>query len=170
MKQMHRYLTAAAVLAAVAAVPSAARAQSAQVGARATVQQALTIAAVDSLILGNAFPGTTRSILPSDAASGSWSLAGAANAEVTLTFTLPANLSDGVNNLPITFGATSAGYNTANSRAGLSLINPAAVATTRLDGVTGALYVFIGGSVSPTTQPAGNYSAAITLATAYTGN
>jgi len=170
MKATHKYLTAAAALAAVTLVPATARAQSAQIGARATVQQALTISAVDSLILGNAFPNTTRAVLPSDAASGSWSLAGAANAEVTLTFSLPGNLTFGANNLPVTFGASSAGYNTSNSRAGLTLVNPLAAATTRLDAGTGNLYVFIGASVSPTTQPAGSYTGAITLATAYTGN
>jgi hypothetical protein len=171
MKTTHK--VSLAVLAAVTATtlaPNTARAQSAQIGARATVQQALTISAVDSLLLGAAFPGTTRTVLPSDAASGSYSLSGAANAEVSLTFTLPANLTFGANNLPVTFGAASAGYNTSNSRAGLTLFNPSAVATTRLDGTTGSLYVFIGASVSPTTQPAGSYTGAITLATAYTGN
>jgi hypothetical protein len=44
------------------------------------------------------------------------------------------------------------------------------VQLTRLHATTGDLYVFIGGSVSPVAQPAGNYTAAITLATAYTGN
>ena len=167
MKRTNRYLAAVAV---ACLVPAVARAQSAQIGARATVQQALTISAVDSLILGNAFPNTTRTVLPSDAASGSFSMAGAANAEVTLTFTLPANLTFGANNLPVTFAASSGGYNTANSRAGLTLFNPSAVATTRLDAGTGNLYVFIGASVSPVAQPAGSYTAAITLATAYTGN
>jgi hypothetical protein len=134
------------------------------------VQQALTISAVDSLLFGAAFPGTTRSVLPSDASSGSFTLQGAANAEVTLTFTLPANLTFGANNLPVSFGAGSAGWNTANSRAGLTGFDPSAVATTRLNNATGFLYVFIGGSVSPVAQPNGDYTGSITLATAYTGN
>lgn len=167
---MKKVLAGSLVVLALATVATQANAQSAQIGARATVQQALTISAVDSLLFGAAFPGTTRTVLPTDAASGSWSLAGAANAEVTLTFTLPANLVNGANNLPVTFGATSAGFNTINSRAGQALINPSAVQTTRLHNATGNLYVFIGGSVSPVAQPAGNYTAAITLATAYTGN
>lgn len=163
-------LVVLAVLGAATLAPATARAQSAQIGARASVQQALTISAVDSLLLGAVFPNTTRAVLPSDAASGSFSLAGAANAEVTLTFTLPAGLTSGPDNLPISFGASSGGYNVANSRAGLTTFNPASVQTTRLNGATGNLYVFIGASVSPTTQPAGNYTGAITLATAYTGN
>ena len=167
---MKKVLAGSMVVLALATVATQANAQSAQIGARATVQQALTISAVDSLLFGAAFPGTTRSVLPTDAASGSWTLAGAANAEVTLTFTLPANLVNGANNLPVTFSATSAGYNTVNSRAGLATFNPAAVFTSRLHAVSGNMYVFIGGSVSPVAQPAGNYTAAITLATAYTGN
>lgn len=167
---MKKILAGSMMVLALATVATQAHAQSAQIGARATVQQALTITAVDSLLFGAAFPGTTRTVLASDAASGSWHLVGAANAEVTLTFTLPANLTFGANNLPVTFGATAAGYNTANSRAGLSTFNPSAVTLTRLHNTTGNLYVFIGGSVSPVAQPAGNYTAAITLATAYTGN
>lgn len=167
---MKKLLAGSVMVLALATVAGQAQAQSAQIGARATVQQALTISAVDSLLFGAAFPGTTRTVLPTDAASGSWSLAGAANAEVTLTFTLPANLVNGANNLPVSFSATAAGYNTANSRAGQSTFNPVAVLTTRLHVATGNLYVFIGGSVSPVAQPAGNYTAAITLATAYTGN
>lgn len=167
---MKKLLAGSMMVLALAAVANQAHAQSAQIGARATVQQALTITAVDSLLFGAAFPGTTRAVLASDAASGSWHLAGAANAEVTLSFTLPANLTFGANNLPVTFGATAAGYNVLNSRAGLTTFNPSAVMLTRLNNATGNLYVFIGGSVSPVAQPAGNYTAAITLATAYTGN
>lgn len=170
MKTNRNSLMVLAVLTAAALAPNVARAQSAAIGARASVQVALTISAVDSLLLGAVFPNTTRTVLPSDAASGSFTLAGAANAEVTLTFTLPANLTFGVNSLPISFGASSAGHNVANSRAGLTTFNPAAVATTRLDVASGNLYVFIGGSVSPVAQPAGAYTGAITLATAYTGN
>ncbi len=168
---MKKLMSGAAVLVLLAAAGTQAQAQSAAISATATVQSALTIAAVDNLVLGNAFPNVARTVLPSDAVSGSWSLAGAPNAEVTLTFTLPANLQDAaLNNLPISFAASSAGYNVANSRAGLTLVDPSGVATTRLDAGTGNLYVFIGGSVTPTTQPAGAYSGSITLATAYTGN
>jgi hypothetical protein len=164
-------LTASALVLALAAVAaSQAQAQSASITATATVQQQLTVTAGQNLAFGNVFPGTSVGVLASDAASGSFSLAGAANAELTLTFTLPANLTDGTDNLPIAFSSTAAGYNTVNSRAGLSLFNPAAVATTRLHAASGELYVFIGGSVSPTTQGAGVYSGSIQLAAAYTGN
>ncbi len=169
---MKKLLNSSVVVVLLAAAGTqAAQAQSASISATATVQQALTIAAAGNLAFGSVFPGVAKVVAPSDAASGAWTLTGAANAEVTLTFTLPANLTDASsNNLPISFGAASAGHNTVNSRAGLTLVNPTAVGTTRLDGVSGNLYVFIGGSVSPVAQPAGAYSGSITLATAYTGN
>jgi hypothetical protein len=168
---MKKYLAGAALaLALTTLAGQQAQAQSASIGARASVQQALTVSAVDSLIFGAVFPGTTRTILPADASSGSFTLAGATNAEVNVTFTLPANLTFGANNLPITFSPTSAARNTAGFRAGSTAFDPAAAMTTRLDGATGNLYVFVGGAVSPTIQPAGSYTAAITLTAAYTGN
>jgi len=167
---MKKVLAGMAMALALTTLAGQAQAQSASIGARATVQTALTVSAVDSLLFGAAFPNTTRNILPSDAASGSFSLLGAANAEVNLSFTLPANLTFGANTLPVTFGAAAAGYNTANSRAGLTTFDPSVVATTRLNNLSGDLYVYIGGSVSPVAQPAGDYKGSITLAAAYTGN
>jgi len=169
---MKKLMAGMAMAMALTTLAGQAQAQSASIGARATVQQALAISAVDSLLFGATFPNTTRTILPSDAGSGSFDLAGAANAEVTLTFTLPANLINGANNLPVTFGASAAAQNTASARSGanFTVFDPSAVRTTRLDGTTGHLYVYIGGSVSPVAQPAGDYKGSITLATAYTGN
>ena len=167
---MKKYLAGAALALALTTLAGQAQAQSATIGARASVQQALTVSAVDSLIFGAVFPSTTRTILPADATSGSFTLAGAANAEVNVNFTLPANLAFGANNLAIAFSSTSAARNTANSRAGSTAFDPAATMTTRLDIATGNLYVFVGGAVSPTVQPAGSYTAAITLTAAYTGN
>jgi hypothetical protein len=169
---MKKIMAGMAMVLALAAVAEQAQAQSASIGARATVQQALTVTAGDSLLFGAAFPNTTRTVLPSDAASGSFNLAGAANAEVNLTFTLPANLTSGANNLPVTYGASAAAHNTASARSGANFttFDPSVVRTTRLDGTTGFLYVYIGGSVSPVAQPSGNYTGSVTLAAAYTGN
>lgn len=171
-KSLLSSLLAGAAVAALALAPQSAAAQvTASIGARADVQIALTATAVDSLIFGNVFPGTTKNILPTDATSGSFQLTGAANAQVTVDFTLPATLGDGAGNtLPITFGANSAAYNQLNARAGSTTFDPASTLTTNLDATGGNLYVYIGGSVSPTTEPAGSYTGTITLTTAYTGN
>ena len=169
MKNAARILAAVAVT-AIASAQSVEAQATAAIGARADVQVALSATAVDSLIFGDVFPGTTRSVLPTDASSGSFSLTGAANAEVSVSFTLPANLVGPGGNLPISFGANAASRNVANSRAGSVTFDPAGAEVTRLDAATGELYVFIGGSVSPTTQANGSYTGDITLSAAYTGN
>jgi hypothetical protein len=167
---MKKLLAGVAAVLVLTTLAGQAQAQSATIGARASVQQALTVSAVDSLILGSAFPNTTRTVLPTDASSGSFNLAGAANAEVQMNLTLPANLTFGANNLPISFGASAGSWNTANSRAGSTTFDPSTTLTQRLDGSTGNLYVYVGGTVSPTVQPAGAYKGSITLTAAYTGN
>jgi hypothetical protein len=169
---MKKLVAGMAVALALTTLAGQAQAQSASIGARATVAQALTVSATDSLLFGAAFPNTTRTIQPSDAASGSFTLAGAANAEVNLTFTLPANLAFGANNLPVSFAGNTAAHNTVSARSGgtFTTFDPSVVATTRLHNASGFLYVFIGGSVSPVAQPAGDYTGSITLAAAYTGN
>jgi hypothetical protein len=162
--------TVSAIVVFTAGSVSAAAGQSGVVGARASILAGLTVAAVDSLILGPAYPNATRTVLPSDPASGSFTLTGVANAEVNLTFTLPPALSDGTSNLPIAFGGSAASRSTTSTRATSTPFNPNAPQTTRLNATTGILAVYIGGSVTPTNQPAGNYTATITLNAAYTGN
>jgi hypothetical protein len=160
-------------LAVLAFAPSKAQAQvSASISADAVVQIALTASAGDNLNFGSVFPGTTRNILPSDPSSGSFQLVGSANAEVSVTFDLSGaqNLSNGVDNLPVSFNSTAAAHNSSNSRAGATVFDPNVSLTRRLDATTGELWLFIGGSVSPTTQPAGAYSGTIVLNAAYTGN
>ena len=99
-------------------------------------------------------------------------ITGQDGAEVQLTFTnLPANLTSGANSLPIVYGADAAAYHTSDAPGSGTSFNPAAGATTNLDAATGQLYVWIGGEVQPPeTQPAGNYTATITLNVSYTGN
>lgn len=158
-------------LAVALVAPQSAHAQAnASIQANADVQVQLTAAALGDLDFGAVFPGTTRNVLPSDLGAGAFQVTGAADAEVTLTLTLPANLVNGGNNLPITFGASSAARNTVDNRGGATAFDPSAVETTRLDNATGELFVYIGGSVSPAGQPNGTYSGTIQLTTAYTGN
>ena len=92
-------------------------------------------------------------------------------AEVSLSFTLPGSLSDGFGNtMTIVFGATDAGHNTTNAVGGATTFDPATGATATLDGTSGELYVWIGGTVQPAANQAENpYSADITLTVDYTG-
>ncbi len=157
----------------LAVVPSAvAQTATASINATAQVQVALSSANLQALDFGAVFPGTNNLIAPTNAASGAVSFSGAANAEVQVTFTLPGTLDDIVSgqSIPIVFSATSGASNTTNSRAGASVFDPNAPLVTRLDVTTGELYVFLGGEVSATTQPAGTYSNTIQVQAAYTGN
>ena len=156
-----------AVLAVVAAmiVPTAAFAVTGTIQATANVLTPLTVSTdLRALDFGNVFPGVNKSIAYTDATSGKWDIAGALGAEIQLTFTLPANLSDGTNNLPISYSATDA--------VGSAVaFDPSAGSTENLDGGAGTGFVWLGGTVAPTpAQPAGVYSATVSLDVVYTGN
>lgn len=168
MKTTSKMSLVLAVLTAAAVVPQTAHAQSASINATANVQVALTVAGTQALSFGAAFPNTTRSILVSDASAGYFTISGANNAEVSMSFPgLPATLTSGANSLAVSFNAawatTLAGSKTA-------IASMAAVSPQRLDATAGTLFVFVGGSVSPTTEPAGTYTGTVTLNAAYTGN
>ena len=163
-----------AVLAVVAAmiVPTAAFAVTGTVQATASVLTPLTVSTdLRALDFGDVFPGVNKSIAFGDATSGKWDIAGALGAEIQLTFTLPANLSDGGNNLPISFGATDAAYFATDVVGSAVAFDPSAGSTENLDGAAGTGFVWLGGTVAPTpAQPAGVYSATVSLDVVYTGN
>lgn len=161
-------------LALMLAVAPWAQAQpnNASINATANVLRPVTVAAQNNLDFGNVFPGVNASVALTDATAGRWQVSGETSAEVTLGLTLPANLTSGANTLPISFGATDAGYNVANDASTASTFDPSAGATTNLSGdPTGQLWVWIAGTVSPTaSQAAGSYTGTITLTVDYTGN
>ena len=161
-----------AVVAVVAlGAPQAAEAQSASINATATVLTPLTVSAGNDLDFGSVYPGVGTSIAPTAGAAGTFSLNGVANAEVDVSFTLPANLVSGGNSLPISFAATDGLWNTTNTSAGATTFDPSTGFTARVNAADGNMYVFLGGSVAPAgNQVAGDYSAQITLTAAYTGN
>lgn len=170
MKTTSKMSLVLAVLTTAAVLPTKAHAQ-ATINATATVQVALGVAGTRDLAFGATFPGTTRSILTSDAAnSGLFTMTGANNAEVNFQFAAPpANLSDGTNNLPVTFNAAWSLVNTGAAQT-VFATSFTTQQTQRIDAGSGKLYVFVGGSVSPTTQPSGAYTGSLTLNAAYTGN
>jgi hypothetical protein len=163
-----------AVLAVVAAmiVPTAAFAVTGTIQATANVLTPLTVSTdLRALDFGDVFPGVNKSIAYDAATSGKWDIAGALGAEIQLTFTLPANLSDGTNNLPISFAAGDAAYFGTDVVGSAVAFDPAAGSTENLDGGAGTGFVWLGGTVAPTpAQPAGGYSATVTLDVVYTGN
>jgi len=149
------------------ALPGIAAAQDATMTVTATVLSPLTVSVGPTLEFGDVLPGIAQSIASGDANAGRFDITGNPGSEVQLTFTaLPANLTDGGNSIAITW---SAGYGTATGTQAATFA-PATGTAQNLDVTSGNLYVFLGGSFTPaTTQPAGNYTADVTLEVTYTG-
>jgi spore coat protein U-like protein len=163
----------ALLLAAAAALlflPVAASAQAnATIEARARVLTPLTVTANQDLDFQTVIPGLSKTVAPGDVQSGIFDLTGSGTLEVQLDFgTLPTTLVSGSDNLPISFGSSSAGYSTSLSP-GVLTFDPAVNYDADLE--SGAMTVYIGGTVTPASnQPAGLYTNDITLTVSYTGN
>ena len=164
---MRTTIRVSAVLAALLSLAaSAAQAQSANITATATVFQAMTVTGARTLDFGSVFPGVNKTIAIAAATSGQFTLTGQNSANVNLTFTLPANLVSGANNLPI--GTWTGCNNTSNSTAGCTAFTPSAAATASAFSGTGSLWVWVGGTVSPAAnQAAGTYNGTVTMTAAY---
>jgi spore coat protein U-like protein len=145
---------------------SAAQAQSATINATATVYQAMAVSGLRPLDFGSVFPGVNKAIGVAAATSGQFSLTGQNSANVNLTFTLPTNLTSGVNNLPI--GTWTGCHNTSNSTTGCVAFTPSGAATASAFSGTGSLWVWVGGTVSPAgNQASGTYLGTVTMTAAY---
>jgi hypothetical protein len=156
-----------ALVALLAVGATSAQAQSANITATAVVQTPLTVTGAAALDFGNVFPGVVKSIAPTAATAGRFSIAGQGNAQVILTFTLPTNLTNGANNLPI--GTWLGGQFATNTQASQTAITPTAPVTTNL-GAAGSLFVWLGATVTPAVaQVAGTYNGTVTMAVVYTG-
>jgi len=174
MHRSIRTLAAAAVLGTLAvSMSSEAQAQgsaSQTIQATAVVAEGLAIANLRNLAFGTVFPGIDVTILETDATSGHFRVLGGSGAEVQLSFpALPTQLSNGGG---ATMGVAFTATENSTDAAGVgNVCDTATGCITNLDGTTGALHVYIGGTVSPgDPQTAGNYSATVTLNAAYTGN
>ena len=164
---MHRWAKfSTALVAATVVAASSASAQSANINVTANVYQAITVTGALPLAFGNVFPGVNKTIAVADAGAGRWDATGQASTNVNMTFTLPTNLVNGGNNLAI--GTWTGCRNGTNVVAGCTAFTPSAGATAAAFSAAGALYVFIGATVSPiAAQAAGNYTATATLTLAY---
>lgn len=157
---------ALAVLALVVfTTPVYAQVNNASITATATVQAPINVTAVTNLDFQNVFPGVAKTVLVTDATAGRWDVAGAASAPVSLNFTLPGNLSSGANLMPI--GTWTGNHNTTAAPTGTGF-TPSGTPTAATLSATGALFVYIGATVSPlANQAAGVYTAAVTLTVLY---
>lgn len=159
----------AAVAASLSLAAGRAEAQgvSGNIQALANVLSPITIAAGRNLDFGNVTPSVNKTVAVTDATSGRFDAAGQASANVDISFTLPANLT-GPGNLPIGSWTGCWNNSAASSGAGCTAIANMAGNTAASFGAAGSLWVFVGGTVSPAAaQPAGAYSANVTLTLAY---
>jgi len=157
-----------ALVALVAGIATAAAAQSnsGSITATAVVQQPINVVGAVNMSFGNVFPGVNKTITLTTAGAGRFDVTGQATSPVNLAFTaVPTNLVLAPStNLPVSFIA---GYNTTNSAAGATSVPVASGAATNLSG-TGALFVFLGGTVTPAVnQAAGTYTGTVTLQVTY---
>ncbi len=157
-----------AALAAILSVPALAHGQSATVSATATVVTPLIVTGGANLAFGNVFQGVNKTVPFSDAASGRFSITGFGTSQVAMTFTLPTDLANGANTLPIdTWDIRS---NTTNVTAGATALTVTSGVAVNSNLAAGNLFLFVGGRVVPAVaQLAGSYTGSIVLAAAYTG-
>jgi hypothetical protein len=139
---------------------------SANIQATATVLSAVTVAAGNDLQFGNVTPGVNKTTAIADAGAGRFDVTKAASQGVTLAFTLPADLTDGVNNLPI--GSWTGGWNTSATPAGATGFTPSAGGTNTTATPGTGIFVYVGATVSPAAaQVAGSYSGTVTMSVVY---
>jgi hypothetical protein len=157
-----------AALAAILSVPALAHGQSATVSATATVVTPLVVTGGANLAFGNVFQGVNKTVPFSDAASGRFSITGFGTSQVAMTFTLPTNLVNGANTLPI--DSWDIRSNTTNVTAGATALTVTSGVAVNGNLAAGNLFLFVGGRVLPAVaQLAGSYTGSIVLAAAYTG-
>ena len=104
------------------------------INATANVLTPLTVGGTNSdLAFGDVFPGVNKTVLFSDATAGYWDVSGYGGAEVSLAFTLPANLMNGATPMAIDFTGNTAGVHSADlgsgSQASATGFDPSAAST-----------------------------------------
>lgn len=178
MKTTIKFFAALAVTMSFASVALAQNTDNDKISGKAEVMQAMNVTKQVDLDFGIVAQGATKTIgltnnvtgLPNQGTqtTGRFLVSAAATTSVDLTFTQPANLIKGSDNLPI--GTYVYGWNTANSyTGGTSLANGGDVTmpTNEVESVNG-IYVFVGATVTPgASQAIGAYAADITLTATY---
>jgi len=137
----------------------------ASINVSAAVQQPVVVLAGNNLTFGNVFPGVPKAIALGSASAGRFDVTGQASAPVSMTFVVPSNLTFGANNLPIASWVGS--WNGINDPAG-SGFTPSAGATAATFSGSGALFVFVAATVTPSvSQVAGAYVGTVQMTVTY---
>jgi hypothetical protein len=144
----------------------AAWAQGANFTVTAQVFQPITVVGNRTLAFGDVFPGVNKTVPVQGGNSGRFQVMGEVNAPISLTFTLPANLANGTNLLPI--GSWVGRHNTTSNAATGVAFTPSGTPTNTTLSAAGIRWVYISGTVTPAAnQAAGGYLATATLTVAY---
>jgi hypothetical protein len=139
---------------------------SATIQATANVLSAVTVSGVNGLAFGNVTPGVAKTVAITDAGAGRFDVDKANDENVTLSFTLPANLTSGANSLPI--GSWTGGWNTTPDAASATGFVPSAAGHTTAGATGTAVHVYVGATVTPPAgQAAGAYSGDVTMSVVY---
>ncbi len=139
---------------------------SADIQATATVLSAVTVTAGNDLQFGNVTPGVAKTVGIADAGAGRFDVIKAATQGVTLSFTLPTDLTSGADNLPI--GSWTGGWNTSATPAGATTFTPSPAGTNTAATASNTISVYVGATVSPAAaQVAGSYTGNVTMSVVY---
>jgi hypothetical protein len=167
---------AAAAAAVLSSAALQARAQTASLVADVEISTTiLSIVNPQDLRFGAQVPGTPMTVdARTSANAGALVIHGNRNAEISITWTLPAALVVGPYAMPVSFGPTSGCWRNRTGQAGCTRYDPRTTLIRRIRNArspNNTFFVWLGGTVSPTpTQHPGMYRAPVTLSVVYTGN
>jgi hypothetical protein len=126
----------------------------------ATVLSAITVTGTD-LAFGNVAPTQTKTIAP--ASGGRFTIQASPASSLSLTWGFPTNLG----NAAVTVGSWTALSNTQNNAATAAALSTSGTQSLSTDGTTGALYLWLGGTLQTTSAPVATYTAPVTLSLVY---
>jgi hypothetical protein len=170
-----RLILIATLVAGLIPVGRAVAQERATIQALATVVSSLSVIGTNDLQFGTVTPGVSKAVNKNDIGfAGEWTITGTSAAEISIDFTLPAELltTDSLGRLLIDFRPTDASYSdgTGSQSIPTGVLDPNGPAVQRI-GAGGQVLVWIGGVVYPRiSQTGGDYSAEIMLTVAYTGS
>ncbi len=157
-----------AVLLALVCAGPALPAQSGAITVDATVVTPVMVTGLAPLDFGTVFRGINRTVAWNAATSGRFRITGLGTAQLSISFTLPATLSNGFSTMPINqYRVRVNGVNSPFFATNI-VVTSGAPFTRNL--VAGSLWFFVGARVQPTTtQAPGTYASPVVLTAAYTG-
>ena len=167
---VHAWLLAALAVGGQAAFAPRALAQGTSFTFTTTAQVVASgvVAGEAPLAFGVVIPGVPKTVGATAATAGRFGGVFPPDSRLRLTLTLPTQLTSGSNALPI--GGWTALFSTTTSSAGATAISTTKSTIVRVHPLTGAMTVFVGGTVTPAAaQPSGVYVGAITLTAAFAG-